>query len=132
MAQEEVIAKLDPVRPPFNNTVLSHKVAIIALQDQQFIKECKEKNEIGRKQYVEFCEKHGLKYYPSQTNFILFEVKADSDVVFQEMLKRGFIIRSGNALSSPGFIRVTIGTEEQNSKFLALLEEVLTEQGVFA
>lgn len=132
VAQEEVIAKLDPVRPPFNNTVLSHKVAIIALEDQDFIKECKAKNENGRQQYVEFCDKHGLKYYPSQTNFILFEVKADSDVVFQEMMKRGFIIRSGNALGSPGFIRVTIGTEEQNSKFLGLLEEVLTEQGVFA
>ncbi len=48
------------------------------------------------------------------------------------MMKRGYIIRSGNALSSPGFIRVTIGTEEQNAEFLNLLEEVLKEQGVFA
>ncbi|RUL55479.1 MULTISPECIES: histidinol-phosphate transaminase [Lysinibacillus] len=130
IAQEDVIAKLDPVRAPFNNTVLSSKVAIVALTDQEFIKECCEKNELGKNQFVEFCNKHGLKYYPSQTNFILFEVKADSDVVFQEMMKRGFIIRSGNALGTPGFIRVTIGTEEQNEKFLSLLEEVLKEQGV--
>ncbi|WP_097074495.1 histidinol-phosphate transaminase [Ureibacillus xyleni] len=131
-AQEDVIAKLDPVRGPFNNTVLSQKVAIVALEDQEFIQECRDKNEIGKNQFVEFCNKHGLNYYPSQTNFILFEVKADSDVVFQEMMKRGFIIRSGNALGTPGYIRVTFGTEEQNSKFLSLLEEVLTEQGVFA
>ncbi|QCR32170.1 histidinol-phosphate transaminase [Lysinibacillus sp. SGAir0095] len=132
IAQEEVIAKLDPVRAPFNNTILSQKVAAVALADQAFIDECKEKNETGKKQYVQFCEKHELKYYPSETNFILFEVKADSDVVFKEMMKRGFIIRSGNALGVPGYIRVTIGTEEQNDKFLSLLEEVLTEQGVFA
>ncbi len=61
IANEDVIAKLDPVRAPFNNTVLSQKVAIIALEDQEFIKECTEKNEIGKKQFVEFCEKHNLK-----------------------------------------------------------------------
>lgn len=132
IAQEEVIAKLDAVRAPFNNTILSQKVAILALDDQTFINECKEKNDAGKKQYVEFCERHHLNYYPTETNFILFEVKADSDVVFKEMMKRGFIIRSGNALGAPGYIRVTIGTKEQNDKFLSLLEEVLTEQGVFA
>ncbi|NLY79922.1 MAG: histidinol-phosphate transaminase [Lysinibacillus sp.] len=132
IGQADLIAKLDPVRAPFNNTVLSHKVAIVALQDQQFIKETVERTEKGKEQYVEFCKKHGLNYYPSQTNFILFEVKADSDVIFQEMMKRGFIVRSGNALNAPGYIRVSIGTEEQNSKFLSLLEEVLKEQGVFA
>lgn len=132
IANADTIAKLDPVRAPFNNTVLSSKAAIVALQDQDFIEECKNKNETGKQQFVAFCQRHGLNFYPSETNFILFEVKADSDVVFNEMLKRGFIIRSGNALQAPGYIRVTIGTEEQNDKFLTLLEEVLTEQGVFA
>ena len=132
IANEDVISKLDPVRAPFNNTILSQKVASIALKDQEFIKECTEKNEKGKKQYVEFCKKHQLHYYPSQTNFILFEVKADSDIVFKEMMKRGFIIRSGNALGAPGFIRVTIGSEEQNAEFLSLLETVLKEQGVIA
>lgn len=47
-------------------------------------------------------------------------------------MKRGFIIRSGAALGAPGYIRVTIGTEEQNAKFLFLLEEVLQLQGVLA
>lgn len=130
ISNEETIAKLDPVRAPFNNTVLSQKVAIVALDDQQFIEESVKKNEEGKQLFVEFCNRHNLKYYPSQTNFILFEVKADSDVVFQELMKRGFIIRSGNALGTPGFIRVTIGTEQQNRKFLDLLEEVLKEQGV--
>lgn len=130
ISHEDNIAKLDPVRGPFNNTVLSQKVAIVALEDQQFIADSVKKNEEGKQLYVEFCNRYNLKYYPSQTNFILFEVKADSDIIFQEMMKRGFIIRSGNALGTPGFIRVTIGTEQQNRKFLANLEEVLKEQGV--
>jgi len=132
IAQEQVIAKLDPVRAPFNNTILSQQVAIAALGDQAFIQQCREANEKGKKQYVAFCEKHNLKYYPSDTNFIFFDVKADSDVVFNELMKRGFIIRSGKALGEPGFIRVTIGTEQQNESFLNHLEEVLKEQGIFA
>lgn len=132
IAQADIIAKLDPVRAPFNNTILSQKVAQIALEDQAFIANCREANEIGKKQYVAFCEKHDLQYFPSQTNFVMFEVKASSQVVFEEMMKRGFIIRSGAALGLEGYIRVTIGTEAQNAKFLQLLEEVLTEQGVFA
>ncbi len=132
IAQEQTIAKLDPVRAPFNNTILSQKVAAIALEDQAYIEHCREANEKGKQQFVTWCEKQGLHYYPSQTNFVLFEVKADSNTVFEEMMKKGFIIRSGAALGAPGYIRVTIGTEEQNAKFLSLLEEVLHEQGVLA
>lgn len=132
IGQPEIIAKLDPVRAPFNNTILSQAVAAIALSDQNYIKACRDANEKGKKQYVEFCEKHNLRYYPSDTNFIFFDTGADSDVVFHELMKRGFIIRSGNALGEPRFIRVTIGTEAQNAALLAQLEDVLKEQGVFA
>ena len=132
IANKEIIAKLDPVRAPFNNTVLSQAVAGVAIQDQDFINKCREANEKGKAQYVAFCEKHDLHYFPSETNFIMFEVKASSNMVFEEMMKRGFIIRSGAALGLDGYIRVTIGTEEQNAKFLNLLEALLVEQGVFA
>ncbi|MEK5231494.1 histidinol-phosphate transaminase [Lysinibacillus sp. FSL K6-0232] len=132
IGQPEVIAKLDPVRAPFNNTILSQAVAAIALSDQDYIQACRDANEKGKKQYVEFCEKHNLKYFPSDTNFIFFDTKADSDVVFQELMKKGFIIRSGNALGMPGFIRVTIGTEAQNAALLSQLDVILKEQGVFA
>ena len=132
IAHADVIAQLDPVRAPFNNTVLSHKVAAIAMGDQQFIEECRQKNKAGRAQYIAFCEQHNLHYFELETNFILFNVQADSNVVFQELMKRGFIIRSGAALGLPGYIRVTIGTEAQNAKFLEKLTEVLVAQGVFA
>lgn len=131
IANADIIAKLDPVRAPFNNAVLSQLVAIEAIKDQQFIADCVAQNEVGKKQFVDFCEKHQLHYYPSATNFILFEIKTDSDIVFEQLMQRGFIIRSGNALGTPQYIRVTIGTEAQNAAFLQQLEAVLEEQGVF-
>ena len=130
IGSEEVIRQLEPTREPFNNTVLSQEVAILGLEDQQFIAECKEKNNAGRKQYEEYCKARNLHFYPSQTNFVLMEVKTDSDTVFQELMKRGYIIRSGNALGKPGYVRVTIGTEEQNTGLLEKMDEVLKEAGV--
>jgi len=91
IGQPTVIEKLDPVRGPFNNTSLSQAVAAIALSDQEYIEACREANENGKKQYVEFCEKHNLKYFPSDTNFIFFDTKADSDVIFQELMKKGLV-----------------------------------------
>jgi len=132
IAQEELIFRLDPVRAPFNNTVISQAVASIALQDTSFIEDCRIENEKGKKQYEEFAKEHSLHIYPSQGNFVLLEVKSDSDAVFEELMKKGYIIRSGNALGTPGYIRVTIGTKQQNEDFLQKLSEVLTQLGVFA
>ncbi|MGG2076140.1 aminotransferase class I/II-fold pyridoxal phosphate-dependent enzyme, partial [Lysinibacillus irui] len=73
IGQPDIIAKLDPVRSPFNNTILSQAVAAIALSDQDYIEACRKAMKSVKKQYVEFCEKHNLTYYPSDTNFIFFD-----------------------------------------------------------
>lgn len=130
VGSEEVISQLEPTREPFNNTVLSQEVAAIALADQAFIEQCRTQNYAGKKQYEAYCRERNLHYYPSQTNFILMEVKADSDVVFQGLMQRGFIVRSGNALGAPGYLRITIGTEQENKELLEKLDEVLREVGV--
>ncbi|MEI4768387.1 histidinol-phosphate transaminase [Psychrobacillus sp. FJAT-51614] len=130
IGSEVVISQLEPTREPFNNTVLSQEVALIGLEDQTFIKECKIKNNAGKKQFEEYCKERNLDFYPSHTNFILMEVKADSDVVFQGLMQRGFIVRSGNALGVPGYLRITIGTGEENTELLQKLDEVLREEGV--
>lgn len=130
IGSEEVISQLEPTREPFNNTVLSQEVAVIGLEDQAFIQECKAKNNAGKAQYEAYCAERNLHFYPSHTNFVFMEVKADSDTVFQGLMKRGFIVRSGNALGKPGYLRITIGTEAQNTALLQKLDEVLKEEGV--
>ena len=132
IANKDLIAKLDPVRGPFDNRVLSQAVIQVALKDQEYIEKCRVENTKGKEQIEAYCDERHLQYYPTDTNFILMEVKMDSDVVFQKLMQRGFIIRSGNALGTPGYIRVTIGTQAQNAGLLAQLTAVLEEEGVFA
>lgn len=130
VGSEEVIAQLEPTREPFNNTSLSQHVATLGLEDQTFIQQTVEKNEAGKAQYIEFCERHQLRYYPTQTNFILIDINQDSDQAFEYLMSKGYIVRSGSALGLPGTLRITIGTKEQNDGVLHHLETLVTKEKV--
>ncbi|SDH07361.1 histidinol-phosphate aminotransferase [Alteribacillus persepolensis] len=128
VAQEKLVQSLDPVRPPFNTNTIAQYAAIAALGDEEYIEECRIKNRKELDRLERYCEKKGLSYLPSQTNFMLIQTGVSGDVMFDALLKKGFIIRSGEALGYPDWIRVTAGTSEQNTCFLQALEECLDEQ----
>jgi histidinol-phosphate aminotransferase len=65
----------------------------------------------------------GLEFVPSHANFVLVKV-GDGKAVFQALMKRGIIIRDMNAYGLPEWIRVSIGTMEQNERFLAELKRL--------
>ncbi|MGA9225325.1 MAG: aminotransferase class I/II-fold pyridoxal phosphate-dependent enzyme, partial [Mesobacillus sp.] len=125
IAHEETIAALEPAREPFNVNTLAQAAAIAALEDQEFIEKCKQENMAGLEQFYQFCDEAGLKYYPSQGNFILIDFAADGQEVFQFLLERGFIVRSGKALGFPTSVRITIGSREQNAGVIEKIKEYL-------
>lgn len=127
IANESLLQKIEPAREPFNTSRMAQKVAIVALEDQAFIEECKKKNEEGLQQYYAFCDKNGLNYYPSFTNFVLIDFGRQGDEVFQFLLQRGFIVRSGNALGFPTSVRITVGTKEQNEQIIELLQQFVNQ-----
>ncbi|TYR82597.1 histidinol-phosphate transaminase [Priestia megaterium] len=127
IANESLLQKIEPAREPFNTSRMAQKAALVALQDQAFIASCKKQNEDGLKQYYAFCKKNNLSYYPSYTNFILIDFGRQGDEVFQFLLERGFIVRSGNALGFPTSVRITIGTKEQNDEMISLLQQYVGE-----
>ena len=125
IAHEETIAALEPVREPFNVNTLAQAAAVAALDDQEFIKQCKFENTAGLEQFYQFCDETGLKYYPSQGNFILIDFASDGQEVFQFLLERGYIVRSGRALGFPTCVRITVGSREQNAGVIGKLKEYL-------
>lgn len=80
------------------------------------------------RQYYAFCDKNGLNYYPSFTNFVLIDFGRQGDEVFQFLLRRGFIVRSGNALGFPTSVRITVGTKEQNEQIIELLQQFVNQE----
>lgn len=128
VANQSIIKALEPAREPFNVNSLGQLAATAAIKDQEFINFCKEKNRQGLEQFYEFCGKYQLEYYPSQTNFILIDCKIDGDQVFQNLLERGYIVRSGKALGFPTAVRITVGSYQQNEGVLKALGEYLTQK----
>ena len=127
IGQEDIINTFYKIRAPFNITTLSLAAAIEALKDEEFVKDCIEKNFVQMRRYEEYCKERNFEFIPSYTNFITILFKNfDSKVVSQKLLERGMIIRNltGYGLNA---IRVTIGSEEQNTKLFKLLDEVLKE-----
>ncbi|RSL33803.1 histidinol-phosphate transaminase [Salibacterium salarium] len=130
VASESLISALDPVRPPFNTTTMAQYAAAAALGDQVFIEDCRQKNREGLNAFEKFCEEKGFSYLPSQTNFLLMNTGVSGDAMFDELLKKGVIVRSGEALGFPHSIRVSVGTEEQNQIFLKAIDECLKENNL--
>lgn len=119
----ELLQQIEPAREPFNTSRLAQVAAIAALDDQAFIEKCRNLNQEGLQQYYDFCGEYNLEYYRSETNFILIDFKRQGDEVFQFLLERGFIVRSGNALGFPTSVRITVGSKEENAEIIELLKE---------
>lgn len=121
MASEEIIENINKVRGPFNVNTLAQVAAIAALEDEEFIKKSYDVNLQGKEYLYEEFQKMNLQFAPSEANHIFVNVKRNGGEVFIDLQKRGVIIRP----MVGDWIRVSIGTMEQNKIFIDKLKEVL-------
>ncbi|OEH93443.1 histidinol-phosphate transaminase [Bacillus solimangrovi] len=128
MANEQLIQAIEPAREPFNTSSIAQAAAIAAIDDTGFIEKCRIANRSGMAQFESFCHSAGLTYYPSQANFILIDFEVSGDIVFDYLLRNGFIVRSGEALGYPTSVRITVGSKEQNEEIINILTAFLKEQ----
>ncbi|MUT65468.1 histidinol-phosphate transaminase [Paenibacillus sp. NEAU-GSW1] len=125
----DVIRFINQVREPFNTSRMAQAAAKAAIGDKAFVERCRQENAAGIAYLSDRFEKLGLPYFPAHGNFILVDVKRPSTEVFDALLRKGIITRP-RWTYYPTYIRVSIGTQEQNEKFIAALEQVLQESAV--
>jgi len=116
---------LHKVRQPFNINRMAQVGAMAALGDDAFYQQTLNKTRAGLHFLSGEVGKTGCVSYPSQTNFFLIDVKGDADELYQAMLYQGVIVRSMSSYGFPHFIRVTVGTSEENMRFLGALKNCL-------
>lgn len=124
IAHPEVTDYLNRVRQPFNVNSLAQIAAITALNDHEFLKQTYEMNKAGKHYISSEFDQLGIEYVPSYTNFILFKI-ADASKVTQALLSKGVIVRPVAGDGLPNHLRVSIGTEKENQRFITALKEVL-------
>jgi histidinol-phosphate aminotransferase len=122
---KELVGEMNKVRLPYNINSFTQRFAEIILERPYLIAEAAEKIAMERQRvYDALSSTRGIKVFPSDANFHLIRV-GDADKVFSGLAQRGILIRN---LSSQGVLdgclRVTVGTPEENDKFLAALSEI--------
>lgn len=129
VASEEIVSWLLRTRLPFNVALPALVAVDAALDDLAFIEESIARNSAGKAQLAAGFAGLRLPSYPSAANFVAVGVPFAAEAVYDGLLECGVIVRSGDALRMPGYLRVTIGTEEENAIFLDALGAVL-EAGI--
>ncbi|MBS1141866.1 MAG: histidinol-phosphate transaminase [Proteobacteria bacterium] len=124
LASAEVADLMNRVRQPFNVNNLALAGALAALDDDEFLQASYELNQRGMAQIIAGLEKRGLEYIKPHGNFVTFKV-GDGAAVNQKLLKQGVIVRPIGGYGLPEWLRVTIGTEAENARFLEALEKAL-------
>ena len=127
LAHPQLIDLMNRVRQPFNVNHLAMVAAVAALGDDAFIAESRRVNDAGLSLLkIEFA-KRDLETIPAFGNFITFKVE-NTKRVFEALLRQGVIVRPIAGYGLPDYLRVTVGTEAQNRRFLAALDIARAQQ----
>lgn len=124
IGRQEIIAVMQRVRQPFNVNAAAQWGALAALDDRDHVQRSLAVNRQGMDYLTKEFARLGMEYVPSQANFILLRV-GSGEAVFKRLLARGIIVRPMAAYDFPEYVRVTVGTMEENHKFVEGLEKTI-------
>jgi histidinol-phosphate aminotransferase len=124
LASAGVAAILQKARQPFNMNAIAQAGALAALADCAHVARTLAVNREGIAFYERGFAGRGLEYVPSSANFVLVRV-GDGDRVFRHMLREGVIVRAMSSYKLPEWVRISVGTAEQNARCMEVLDMVL-------
>jgi len=123
-AHAQVADLMNRVRQPFNVSDIAQAAAAAALFDDEFVEQSYLLNKLGMQKLTDGFLRLGLSWIPSHANFVCVKVGKGAEV-FNRLLEHGIIVRPIASYGMPEYLRVTIGTESENERFLAALAIVL-------
>jgi len=130
LAHPSVADVMNRVRQPFNVNSVALAAAAAALDDMEFVARSYAVNLQGMKRLQEGARALGLEFIPSYGNFLTIKVATggkSAAEVYKRLLKRGVIVRPVAGYQLPEHLRVTVGTAEENERFLAALAASMRE-----
>jgi histidinol-phosphate aminotransferase len=125
IAQPELVSYMERVRQPFNVNSLAQAAAEAALDDTKFLRKSRRVILEGKEYLYASLQRMGIAYVATVANFILIDTGRDGAGVFKDMLKYGVIVRDMKQYGLKNFIRVTIGTKQENERFIKVFKKIL-------
>jgi len=126
LSSEAVADMLNRVRQPFNVNSVALAAARAALADDAHIERSVRANTEGMREIIAGATALGLRHIPSVGNFVCVDMGRTASAAYEALLRRGVIVRPIANYGMPNHLRVTIGTKEENARFLEALEAVVT------
>ncbi len=123
LAPAKIADVLQKTRQPFNANGIAQAGALAGLFDEEHMRKTRELTHEGRAYLQGEFDAMGLEYIPSVANFVLVKV-GDGDEVFQALLRKGVIVRAMRSYKLPEWLRISIGTMEQNRRFIDELRQL--------
>lgn len=127
ISSPEIADLLNRVRAPFNVNSLALAAATAALEDDKYLAQSRELNSAGLQQLASGLKALGLSHIPSVGNFIAVEMPVDAAKAYDALLRQGVIVRPVGVYNMPRHLRVSVGLEAENQRFLDVLPKVLDE-----
>ncbi len=121
LAPEKVAGILQKTRQPFNANGIAQAGALAGLADTEHMRRTRELTHEGRNYLQAEFAAMGLEFVPSVANFVLVRV-GDGDGVFRALLRRGLIVRAMRSYKLPAWIRISVGTMDQNRRLVSELK----------
>lgn len=117
----EILAYLERLRTAFSVSAVAEAAAIAALDDSEHIRKTLENNDQGVQYLSQKLKEFGYQPVPTWANFIYFDVGGDAAALAKRIQAEGVIVRSLAPWGISTALRVTVGTPEQNQRFIAAL-----------
>jgi histidinol-phosphate aminotransferase len=124
ITNSEIAAIIQRVLPPFAVNEIALVAASAALDDDEFIRISVDNNEQGLQKLEHGLTALGLNYLPSAGNFITFNCKTDTTLLYQKLQQHGIIVRPLHPYGLNNYLRVTVGSQQQNYRFLETLNKL--------
>lgn len=125
IAAPELTRFLNKIRQPFNVNLLAQIAASAALDDQVHVQQTLAAVADGLRYFYQELDRAGIPYIPTQANYLMIRVNTSGDAVYQAMLREGVIIRPLTSFGYPDYIRINMGTLEENKRCMAALQKIL-------
>jgi len=125
IASKELTRYLNKVRQPFNVNSLALAAACAALEDEEHFRETLQLVSEGLRFLYRELDRLGLSYIPSQSNFLMILVGKNCQQIYEALLRQGVIVRPLSSFGYDDYIRVTVGTAQENERFIECLEKTL-------
>jgi histidinol-phosphate aminotransferase len=124
VAPAEIVQVLHKTRQPFNVNSIAQAGALAALEDDAHLRETKRVVDEGRAYLQEKFTELQIPFVPAVANFVMVNV-GDGCALFEKLLRRQIIVRPLKAYGLAEWVRISVGTMDENKRLIAAVRDVL-------